>query len=57
MEVSNGNFIEKYCGTSLPGPFFSNRTITVKFHSDDFYNMTGFRAAWTVVKEGEHNLE
>ena len=56
VEVSYGNFSEKYCGTSLPGPFFSNTTITVKFNSDDFYNMTGFSAVWTEVKEGEHNL-
>ena len=56
VEVSYGNFIKKYCGTSLPGPFFSNTTITVKFNSDDFYNMTGFSAVWTEVKEGEQNL-
>ena len=56
VEVSYGNFTKKYCGTSLPGPFFSNTTITVKFNSDDFYNMTGFNAVWTEVKDGEHNL-
>ena len=56
VEISFGNFIEKYCGTSLPGPFISNTTITVKFQSDDFYNMTGFRAMWTEIIEGKENL-
>ena len=49
VEVSYGNFSEKYCGLSAPGPFISNTTITVKFHSDDFYNETGFSAMWAVV--------
>ena len=53
VEVSYGNFSEKYCGLSVPGPFISNTTITVKFHSDDFYNETGFRAEWTVGKDDE----
>ena len=56
VEISFGNFIEKYCGASLPGPFVSNTTIIVKFHSDDYYNMTGFSAVWTKVKEGKENL-
>ena len=53
VEVSYGNFSEKYCGLSAPGPFISNTTITVKFHSDDFYNETGFSAMWAVVQEGK----
>ena len=53
VEVSYGNFSEKYCGLSVPGPFISNTTITVKFNSDDFYNETGFRAMWAVVQEGK----
>ena len=56
VEISFGNFNEKYCGTSLPGPFISNTTITVKFQSDNFYNMTGFRAMWTEIIEGKENL-
>ena len=53
VEVSYGNFSKKYCGLSVPGPFISNTTITVKFNSDDFYNETGFRAMWAVVQEGK----
>ena len=53
VEVSYRNFSEKYCGLSVPGPFISNTTITVKFHSDDFYNETGFSAMWAVVQEGK----
>ena len=56
VEISFGNFIEKYCGTSLPGPFISNTTIIVKFHSDDYFNMTGFSAVWTEEKEGKEIL-
>ena len=57
VEVSYGNFSEKYCGLSAPGPFISNTTITVKFHSDDFYNETGFSAMWdVVVHEGKFYL-
>ena len=34
MEISHGSFSQKYCGTSIPGPFSSSgTTMTVSFSS------------------------
>ena len=48
VEVSYDSFSQKFCGNKIPGPFTSSGdTITVKFHSDNFDQRTGFSADWT----------
>ena len=47
VEVSHGSFSEKYCGTSIPGPFVSESPITVKIRTDYSRTYSGFRATWT----------
>ena len=47
VEVSYGSFSEKYCGTSIPGPFVSESPITVKIRTDYSRTYSGFRATWT----------
>ena len=45
VEISDGNSSQRYCGTSVPGPFTSTGTnMTVKFHSDMGRTGTGFLA-------------
>ena len=48
VEVSYGSFSEKFCGTSIPGPFTSTGpTMTVRMHSDgNMKTGRGFRAVW-----------
>ena len=48
VEVSYGSYREKFCGSSIPGPFTSTGpTMTVKIHTDGSVTGTGFRAVWT----------
>ena len=47
VEVSYGSFSQKYCGSSIPGPFFSESPITVKIHTDHIVTESGFMATWT----------
>ena len=47
VEVSYGSFSEKYCSTSIPGPFVSESPITVKIRTDYSRTYSGFRATWT----------
>ena len=44
VEINDGVSTQRYCGTSIPGPFTSNSTITVKFSSDMGRTGTGFLA-------------
>ena len=45
VEINDGNSSQRYCGTSVPGPFTSTGTnMTVKFHSDVGRTGTGFLA-------------
>ena len=48
VEVDDGKgFVwdQQYCGASIPGPFTSTDTITVKFHTDGVvYDTIGFLA-------------
>ena len=45
VEVSYDSYSQRYCGTSIPGPFTSTGTnMTVKFHSDVGRTGTGFLA-------------
>ena len=47
VEVTYGDFSERFCGNDLPGPFTScGSSITIKFQSDDSVSRTGFRAEW-----------
>ena len=53
VEVSYGSYSEKFCGTSIPGPFTSTGpTMTVRMHTDGYGTRTGFRALW-----GDSSLE
>ena len=47
VEVSYGSFSQKYCGSTIPGPFVSESPITVKIHTDGSITESGFRATWT----------
>ena len=50
VEVSYDSFSQRYCGTSIPGPFTSTgSSIMVKLHSNERYHGTGFSAVWTEV--------
>ena len=50
VEVSYDSFSQRYCGSSIPGPFTSTGTsMVVKFHSDGSNTRTGFSAVWTEV--------
>ena len=50
MEVSYDSFSQRYCGSSIPGPFTSTgSSMVVRFHSDDSNTRTGFSAVWTEV--------
>ena len=50
MEVSYDSFSQRYCGTSIPGPFTSTgSSMVVRFHSDGSDTSTGFSAVWTEV--------
>ena len=48
VEVSYGNYNEKFCGYSIPGPFTSTGpTMTVRMHSDgNRITGKGFQAVW-----------
>ena len=50
VEVSYGSYREKFCGTSIPGPFTSTGpTMTVRMHTTRTgyaTTKTGFRAVW-----------
>ena len=45
--VSYVSFRQRFCGTSIPGPFTSTGSITVTFHTDNNKRKTGFIALWT----------
>ena len=49
VEVSYGSFSQKYCGSSIPGPFVSESAITVKVHTDGSVTESGFSATWTTT--------
>ena len=54
VEVSYGSYSEKFCGSSIPGPFNSTGpTMTVKMHTDSSVTGTGFRAVWTSFDPNE----
>ena len=47
VEVYYGSYSEKFCGSSIPGPFTSTGpTMRVKMHTDGSVTRTGFRALW-----------
>ena len=48
VEVSIGSYSEKFCGSSIPGPFTSTGpTMTVRMHSDgNRITGKGFQAVW-----------
>ena len=53
VEVSYGSYSERFCGTSIPGPFTSTgRTLTVRIHTDDSVVKGGFSAVWTPYPSG-----
>ena len=49
VEVSFGDYSERFCGGQVPGPFSSTDTITVKVHTDYSVTETGFSAVWTAA--------
>ena len=64
VEIDDGNSTQRYCGTSIPGPFTSTGTnMTVKFRSDEGRTNTGFLAVvccsvnvTTDVNTGKFNM-
>ena len=53
VEVSYGSYSERFCGTSIPGPFTSTgRTLTVRIHTDGTVVGRGFSAVWTPYPPG-----
>ena len=47
VEVTYGDYSERFCGNDLPGPFTScGSSITIKFQSDGSVTEAGFRAEW-----------
>ena len=51
VEVSYGDFRQKFCGDSVPGPFTSSHTITVKMHTDRSVTRPGFAAEWGTIPD------
>ena len=52
VEVSYDSFSQRYCGSSIPGPFTSTgSSMVVRFRSDWGWGntRTGFSAVWTEV--------
>ena len=50
VEVSYDSFSQRYCGSSIPGPFTSTgSSMVVRFHSNGNISGTGFSAVWTEV--------
>ena len=49
VEVSFGDYSERFCDAQVPGPFSSTDTITVKVHTDYSVTETGFSAVWTAA--------
>ena len=50
VEVSYDSYSQRYCGTSIPGPFTSTgSSMVVRFHSNWISTRTGFTAVWTEV--------
>ena len=47
VEVSYGSFSQKFCGSTIPGPFTSDSPITVKIETDGSLRYPGFSASWT----------
>ena len=47
VEVSYGSFSQKFCGSTIPGPFTSASPITVKIETDGSLRYPGFSASWT----------
>ena len=53
IEISYESFSQRYCGTSVPGPFTSSSTITVRFRTDGSVTKSGFSATWTELPAGK----
>ena len=51
VEIAYGpSFVQKYCGdSSIPGPFVTSTTITVRFRTDGSVTKSGFRASWIEI--------
>ena len=50
VEVSYDSYSQRYCGSTIPGPFTSTgSSMVVRFHSNGSQTRTGFSAAWTEV--------
>ena len=49
VKVSYGSFNRKFCGSSIPGPFISDTSITVQIHTDHTVFKSGFSAKWTIT--------
>ena len=51
VEIAYGpSFVQKYCGdSSIPGPFITSTTITVRFRTDGSDTRSGFRASWIEI--------
>ena len=49
VKVSYGSFNQKFCGSSIPGPFISDTSITVQIHTDHTVIKSGFSAKWTIT--------
>ena len=47
VEVSYGSFSQKFCGSTIPGPFTADSPITVKMKTDESVRHQGFSASWT----------
>ena len=54
VEISYGRFRQKYCGDTIPGPFISCSNITVKFRTDGSVTLSGYKAVWTELPDGEY---
>ena len=47
------NSLGRFCGSSLPGPFYSSKqSLLVVFQSDDGNGLAGFTASYSTVLPG-----
>ncbi|CAG5135827.1 unnamed protein product, partial [Candidula unifasciata] len=47
----NFTLTEKYCGTTIPGPYMTSRLLKLVFHSDDRLSYIGFKATYRFIKK------
>ncbi|BFZ25253.1 hypothetical protein BsWGS_28292 [Bradybaena similaris] len=47
----NFTLTEKYCSTTVPGPYMSSRILKLVFHSDDRLSYMGFKASYRFIRK------